>query len=60
MNWGLDMLPERVLENIMSKDRKHLEVVFKRVCNALQENPDIENLIFFVTMKSTEVLEQQI
>ena len=31
----------------MSKDRKHLEVVFKRVCNALQEDPDIENLIFF-------------
>ena len=37
----------RVLENIMSKDRKHLEVVFTRVSNALQEDPDIENLIFF-------------
>ena len=35
-----------VLENIMSNDRKHLEVVFKRVCNALQEDPYIEDLIF--------------
>ena len=37
----------RVLTNIMAKDREHLQLVFSRVCKALQEGPDIENLIFF-------------
>ena len=37
----------RVLTNITARDREHLQVVFKWVCKALQEDPDIENLIFF-------------
>ena len=37
----------RVLTNSMAKDREHLQLVFSRVCKALQEGPDIENLIFF-------------
>ena len=31
----------------MAGDREHLQVVFQRICQALQEAPDIEELILF-------------
>ena len=37
----------RVLTNTMAKGRKHLVVVFKRVCQELQEDPEVEILVFF-------------
>ena len=37
----------RVITNIMAKDKHHLRNVFKKVCKALNEDHQIDTLIFF-------------